>query len=247
MTTFGLLFGGIFLFVGALLVVAGRRPFVTGVRLLRSRTVPVESLTAGRDAAVTGTVREYAGTVRSPFSDREAVVAGYEIQEYRPRSGQQGTQWAWETVDSGWNAVPFVVDDGTGRVLVEPDEATFSVSVAEETRVATDRAPSGGVRSFVESDGHEWGFEVDPIGAFFGHRRRYLERRVVDGDTATVRGRVEADERAPSSLVVRGGGPFVVGDGSLRDVGWRSVQTGGLASGVGVVCLAIGAAGVFFL
>ncbi|MFC5971072.1 E3 ubiquitin ligase family protein [Halomarina salina] len=56
------------------------------------------------------------GTFSSPIGQRDCVVAGWEAEEWSER----GDHSNWWTLGDGVRSVPFYLDDGTDRVLVEP-------------------------------------------------------------------------------------------------------------------------------
>jgi len=60
------------------------------------------------------------------YTDTPAVVHEYKLQVHEEnRSTESGAEW--ETVDSGTESQPFYVTDETGKVAVDPDEATVSL------------------------------------------------------------------------------------------------------------------------
>lgn len=78
-----------------------------------SDPVPAGALEPG-SGAVRGTVEVHEGTVRGPLTDAECVLVEYE----RGRTGEG----RYEPVEGRIESVPFLVDDGDGRVLVDPTD-----------------------------------------------------------------------------------------------------------------------------
>lgn len=56
------------------------------------------------------------GTMRAPLSGERCVAAGWEVEEW----SESGKSSSWNTLGSGYDAVPFLVDDGSARIRVEP-------------------------------------------------------------------------------------------------------------------------------
>lgn len=54
--------------------------------------------------------------LQAPLSGDSCVAAGWEVEEWR----ESGKHSSWETVASGYDAVPFRVDDGSAEIRVEP-------------------------------------------------------------------------------------------------------------------------------
>lgn len=258
-TPIGLVVGVAFAAAGAYLAYQGIREIRLGTDLLRAAPTSVRSLTEGMpgQVALQGTARALedadAETVEAPFSGRPSVVAGHEVLalESRYNASTRTYSQSWRTVDEGWSSVPFLLDDGTGRVRVEPAAATFSVAPDEETRVAGGRTPPDHILSFVErtegvDDGGRGGrgFGLGPfdLDLFGGGDRRYVERRIEPGDEVAVYGTPTAARGGVGEVnaVVRGGDPFVVADTTSRWAGWRHLKGGALPLLFGLVFLALG-------
>lgn len=76
-----------------------------GLVELSGEVVPADDVADGSvpfDAPLSGTA--------------ETVVAGWRVEEW----SETGDRSRWKTLASGVDTVPFVLDDGTGRVLVDP-------------------------------------------------------------------------------------------------------------------------------
>lgn len=95
--------------------------------------------------------------------------------------------------------MPFLVEDETGRVLVDPDGAEFRLG--EEWVADPEGDPAD--RTDVLTG-------LDPFGGE-ARARRYYESRLDEGETVTVRGRVAADD----SLVARRLGVRITGGGTV--------------------------------
>jgi hypothetical protein len=205
------------------------------------------------EAAVAG------GTVTAPFSGTECLVCDYEVQEYR----SSGKHSSWQTVDDDVVGTSFLLDDGSGTVLVDPRSATRNLATEMEYEVDGGETPPDRIRRFIEStpdlDSEDHTYDLKVVELKGGNDRRYVERRLDVGATVHVlgeaesgvdlgsdRGSVNARIRAPdvgSSGFVGGlyrrlvGRPFVVADAHQGEAAWRIAKPG-------VVYLALGLAGL---
>jgi hypothetical protein len=55
-------------------------------------------------------------TMQAPLSVENCVAAGWEVEEWN----ESGKSSSWNTIGSGYDAVPFLVDDGSAQIRVEP-------------------------------------------------------------------------------------------------------------------------------
>lgn len=109
----------------------------SGVKMLRTAglvastgTDEIRSVTTGR-TEVTGTATPTEGPVERPLDDGDCLIVSYEVEEYK--SDYVVDDADWDTVASGVIGAPFELDDGTGRIRVEPDETTTVTAEATQT------------------------------------------------------------------------------------------------------------------
>jgi hypothetical protein len=96
---------------------------------------PVRSVAMGR-TEVSGDITPHERLYDQPFTEGQCVYAEYEVREYREYPNDDDKNDRWETVETGSFATPFSVDDGTGRIRVEPNEETlYEVSDGNSTTV----------------------------------------------------------------------------------------------------------------
>jgi hypothetical protein len=154
----------------------------------------------------------------APFTDDDCVVADWRVEEYDDDDGDDG---AWQTVGSGLDGMPFLVDDGTGRVLVEPNVDTlYEFDEGSETtvEVGVDESPPTPVRSFIDRSS-----DVDPVtGAGDGvgtsdGDRRYHQRIIEPDEDVYVFGTVQPREDATSTSNVGNLHIGPVQDGSAEE------------------------------
>lgn len=107
-------------------------------------------------------------TIKGPLTGIECAWWEYRIEDRRDRRGDRNN---WQTIDSQKSDTPFLLDDGTGQCLVDPQGA--EVVVHESTSWYGD-TPWPEVRI---PDGN--GLLERAVDALFsGGRYRYIERRL---------------------------------------------------------------------
>lgn len=225
--------GLLFALWSAVVLVAGIAGFVWAWRGFRRRrlvrttpTSEVESLAVG-GAEVKGQARPVDGTLVSPLTREEAVLFDLEVEEYHPEADGRN----WQTVYTLTERVPFVLDDGTGTVRVEPDDASLDVQREERLYVDGGAPPPDELRWWAVDQGLAEPGEArnpedmtttlrdmiagdvpDPGPEFLVHstsgRRRYTETVLPAGEEVYVLGgariREDADRAEnPRNLVMR--------------------------------------------
>lgn len=131
-------------------LVIGLALFIYGFVELRKRnqirdtpTSKIRSMAAGL-VEISGVVRAADRTLRSPLTDRECVIYRYKVEEW------DTDDLEWGTLASHTECAPFLIDDGTGEALVDPDGAELRLRVDNEYRVEGHEKNSPPVRHFLE-------------------------------------------------------------------------------------------------
>lgn len=211
--------------VGPWIVRLGVRQLRTGYRILA--TDPVGAGEVGYQEGIVeveGVARPLEEPFTAKYSDEPALAQSWRRERKRERTDDDGnTNTEWRTVSRGTDSVPFLVEDETGSVAVDPSGAQLSITESE-----------------VRQGGRVW---------FGGRDRRHreYEGRIAPGDGVHVYGQKRratdpADLPGEEAVYVGDGdevSEFVVSDGSelrtvLRYVGW-----GLLLTVVGVVWIPI--------
>lgn len=187
------------------------------VRDLEHREGPVE---------VQGTAVGDGRAVVAPFSGRECLACRYAVDEYR----SAGKHSHWETLTEGAGGVPFLVDDGTGTVPVDPAGADLRLE-AHTTRVDAGDEPPERIAEYVQQtdpvDPNDQTWDLGVLELHVGNDQRFLERRLDPGEDVYVYGSVARPAEAPAwgsdrvDAEIGGGNPFVVSDTSERKTAWR--------------------------
>lgn len=202
----------------------------TARQLLQTPTRDIGTLVADRPdcACFVGTVTNADGLVEAPFSGERSVALAYEVLEEEPttRTGPN----PMERVASGSAAEPFTLDDGTGKLRVDPRGATFRLAPDTNIEVEGGATPPQRIQRYIDADDsvgdEDLTVSLGPLDLPGGYDRRYIERRVDPGDRVLVCGAIEDDRstvgRRPEAgtvpVTLAGGEPFLLADASKRSV-----------------------------
>lgn len=174
----------------------------TGIRRWKQRqlmtdtpTSTIQSLSIG-PAEIEGTAHaDGRDPLTAPFSGTDCLLAKYEIEEYHESNDDDGGG-SWNTIASDTRHAPFVVEDDTGRVLVEPrDAATFDLEPEDWTETyvdSSDRGPAS-IRTFVENS-EDLEFPSDASGR--ENDRKYRQNLIDPGERVYVYGTARPREDA---------------------------------------------------
>jgi len=212
----GLAVSGMLVVIGGLLMRSAFQRRRQRQLIAETPTEDVESVTIG-PSEVAGTAVPVDAAMPAPFSDDDCVVAQWTVQQFYEDDDSSG----WRTVSSGVEFVPFYVDDGTGRLLVEPDEdvvydiregtePAFEVRRSQKPPAAVQRFFAGRRFSPLESLRSKlavasgFDFEVgDGFGFGTGGRqagdRRYEQHLIRPGEQVYVCGTVQRRASARSA------------------------------------------------
>ncbi|WP_435346278.1 GIDE domain-containing protein [Haloarchaeobius sp. HRN-SO-5] len=207
---------------------------------------------------VEGTARPHDEVVRSPFTDTPCLACQWTVEEYK----QSGKHSHWATVDRGTWTVPFVLEDDTGRVLVDPEGATLSLGESRTVEVDGGDAPPTSVQEFIDAnarvDDEDTELDLKLFSVATGNDRRYVEKRLDDGEHVYVYGHARPNRQPRSdvdgtvgapvredagplgSVVDRLWGPlFLVSDTTERGVVGRLRRKAAVPLLLGLACLAV--------
>ena len=165
---------------GVVLFVYGFREYRRRSLIANTPTSKIRSLAVGV-VEVEGDAKPNGGVFESPFSGEDCVLYEYQIEEYR----DTGDGSDWVTIDSGQTDEPFYIDDGTGKVMVDPEGADLRLPQDGRYRVEGFGELPDAAQEFVRNEAavdtqtDEW-FEED---------RRYTEHYIGTDDHVYVFGK----------------------------------------------------------
>lgn len=232
---------GFVLFYGLFGLFPGVTVMYLGFKLMRRRnlvadtpTSKIQSMAMGL-VEVTGTARPAGETFRAPFSDEKCLLYTYTVEEYR----QQGKHKSWVTIDEGKRVAPFRVDDGTGTVLVAPEEAQLEIPRDARFEVDGGKEPREAIQRFIEQseevDSESANLDLKLFKVPLGNRRRYSQHLLKPGDDVYVFGKAMSDKSGPFIASDASTPLFLISDEKQDDLtsswtrwSWISIVGGGL-------------------
>ena len=144
----------------------------------------------------------------SPVTGTECLAAKYKVESWDSDDNE------WDEIDSGVEGDPFYVEDDTGRILVNPADATLDISDAntEQTKVRPSGDPPEPIEQFVERNSNV-GDQTSTLNLGItsvetGRKRRYTEKIIVPDEDVYVFGtasRRQKDDVAADALVIEDG------------------------------------------
>lgn len=147
-------------------------------RELRSAPlVDIAELREGRTGRIVGRVGD-GETLQAPFTGRSCVFYEASVEEYRS-SGKTGS---WRQVVREAMGVRFVLDDGTGRAIIDPSGARVAVDLDMTTRSGTFDDATPIEEQFLTRHG------LRSTGWVFNKSLRYREGVIEVGETIAVMG-----------------------------------------------------------
>lgn len=220
------------------------REFRTVHRVFSTPTGRVSGLLTDPEGPIElhGTARAADEAFAGPFTGEECLICETAVEEYRWSFRRGGS---WRRIDSDFRSVPFLLEDGSGSVLVDPRNADVRMgSDAERIDVDGGSEPPRWIGRYIRQNDRvsceNRRLDLGPLSIPRGADRRYTERRIQPGDEVYVLGRAHRrTTRAGSVNAVVGDGsdesPPLIGEGSTRRNGLRALGRGGRYFGEGVV------------
>ena len=198
----------------------GRKTKNRSKRIKETETTEISELQPGT-VEVKGKARptEEDSTFLSPINRDEVLATKVMVERYESHGSETGGG-GWKTIHEEKQAVPFIVDDGTGEVRVEPPSSSEQQMLAELNRekVPGGQEPPETIREFVERESEIDETSNTSVGPLsLGERRRYSEGSIQPGEEVYVLGRAREEDAGwgESSYVI--GEPTASGDFIMSD------------------------------
>lgn len=186
-------FSAIFVLAGLFIANKGRKARNRSKLIEETETTKIRELTPGK-AEVKGNASPTEGgsTVRSAIYRNEGLATKVKVEEYHSNSNGGGS---WKTIHEESDVVPFVVDDGTGEVRIDPQQSERTVNVElNRERVRGGEEPPEEIQQFIERE-KEVDSATSSLGPIdFGQRRRYSEGVIEPGESVYVLGRAREED-----------------------------------------------------
>jgi hypothetical protein len=164
--------------LGIGLVAIGISKYRQGAFVKNTPTQSIRGIARGR-AAVQGTAHRAADILPQPFRDDTCLYYSYEIEEHTSAGTNSRT---WRRIDTGADAVPFLVDDDTGQIPVDAQVyATWELTDEQTTERVIDRreTPPEDIASFCKQR------DIEPVAS---QKRRYTQEVLPVSASVTVFG-----------------------------------------------------------
>jgi hypothetical protein len=233
---FGLVFGGFALYGGW-----GR--FKNAQLIRNTPTSTIRSMPVGA-VEVNGEAAPVEEPLTSPLTQQDACMYQLRVREYRP-DGEDDSDW--ETVFYTSKHVPFRLDDGTGKVRIDPDDAQLEIDRETGVDVDDGELPPKPVREWA----NQHGIDSRHLTSTSRYDRKLQERVLEDGESAYVFGGAQRREEArfaenERNLVVRehdGTETFIVSDQSEGELLEDQLVEAAVVLALALVCLPYGIIG----
>lgn len=244
--------GAVFAVIGLAAVAFGGRDLATAYRLWRTdptRVADLPNRSGTMEVQGRARVLDGSGTVEAPFTGTACLACEWTVTE--EQHTQHGTNWV--EVAAGRGGAPFLLEDDSGSVLVDPRRADLRLTRDDRIAVPGGERPPDRVRSFVEasqdvdSEERTWslgGFELN-----VGDDRRYDESRLDPGGPVYVYGEPVYD---PGVSEVGGQVNYRFEDALVSDTTpdaavRRVARDGAMPALFGLLMLVVGLAVVLFV
>lgn len=172
---------------------------------------PIESpsaITAG-STNTSGTAQPLGTPLTEPLCDDRCLLSKWRVEQYS--SDVNDADPPWKKIASGTDATPFVLEGDSGRVSVDPSEATLDFSadnVTEVARLRPNEDRSEHIQSLLEeTEVSRIQKPESPQESPVHGERRFLQWTVAPGEELFVHGNAvqESESDIPSA-----GGQFVI-------------------------------------
>lgn len=169
---------------------------------------PIDAAAVGHESGiveVSGTAKPLDGTITAPYSNERCLAYEYQRKEREHDFDDDDDTHDWRTVDRGSEHVPFLVEDESGRVPVDPEGAEISMSDSDYSSRHRTKQIEGRL-------------DVGEAVHVFGHKQRNgggaladEPFHIGDGDEANFRIADTTENRLVFRLFAKGGGAMIFG------------------------------------
>ncbi len=168
-------------------------------QLRNAQTKRISELDEDELGKVVGHARAIGETLVAPLTGRPCVYFVATVEEQRSNSKSS----YWKTIIRETRGVPFVLEDGTGRAIVDATAAKVALDFDGRSKSGTFDNPTEVEKAFLARHGQKG------QGWIFNRQLRYREAVIAEGETIAVlgAGTREPDPDAPPAEAYRGEAP----------------------------------------
>lgn len=207
-------FAGMFAAIGLLLIGNGSLLLPEWYRARTKETKSPGEVRIGDGAVeVSGTARAAEDTCWAPFTGEECLAYAAAIEEYDSKTIRRGSDSrGWEVRWGEDECRPFLVENGTGSVWVDPTDADFHLEMEYEATLDPGENPPDEIRRLESDSPTNAGDGSESISSAAEpetgvvsreDRRRYREYRLDVGDSVDLFGEATpAPDDAPTDVEV---------------------------------------------
>ena len=197
-------------------------------------------------AEIEGVARGDEKGVKAPFSGTVCLAYEYEVKELQ----SSGKSSHWETLDEGYAAAPFLVEDETGSVQVDGRVAELHLE-EHSLRLKPGEKPPSRVAEYIQEnedvDAQDGSLDLVVTELNFGNDQQFIERRLDIDESVHVYGHVKRTNAREwgsgivDALLTRSERtPLIVSDTTERGAAWRIIKRRLLWPVGGLVLLGLG-------
>lgn len=180
--------------VGGVFFYKAREQYNKSAQVKNTAKEKIRSVALGR-TELKGKARENTQNYDKPFTDGECLYSIWKI-ERKSRDNESGK---WTTISSGTVGSPFLLDDGTGKIIVDINDGEPDWEFSEETK---DQFRDGLLRRTLYKSGRYPEFNEDRIKEFAedndielgSSEKRYTQKYIEEGDEVYVLGETKQIE-----------------------------------------------------
>jgi hypothetical protein len=225
------IFGIIVVVLGGGLLYGGSRQKKTGSAMQQSKVIPINQAAEGSQIEIEGTTA-CASPLQTPYSKQNCVAYEYTIErEERTMNAQNIPTTHWEHVSSDKQSVPFVVQDASGSIAVNPDRASLDLQNYGEQLVRAGDATDNPIFKTV-------------LNVMMNANTRVREKALVVGTHVYVFGNVE--KNAAGLQIAKGTGDFVISYKTEAQIEKAKARSAMTMTIIGVIAIIGGVALVIF-
>lgn len=194
---FVLIFGGLAVFVGLAWYFSESQKIKRELRSAPRMTL--RELPESTRARVVGAAQPLDQTLEAPLTGRPCMYYVVTVEQHH----STGRSSYWRQIIKEEAGVPFLLDDGTGRAIVDPRSARVALDVDGKGDSGTFDEPSAREAAFLQRHG------TTGQGWVFNKRLRYREAIIEVGERVAILGEGvrEPDPSAPPADAYRGDQP----------------------------------------